>query len=59
MVTVTTNTDSKNGKSTTSHSTMEVTQLETSATAPAGSFELPAGYKETQMMQMKPEGSRN
>jgi hypothetical protein len=58
MVTVTTNTDSKNGKSTTSHSTMEVTQLETRATVPASSFELPAGYKETQMVTAKPEGPR-
>jgi hypothetical protein len=59
MVTVTTNTDSKNGRATTSHSTMEVTQLETSATVPAGSFELPAGYKETQMVvPTKPEGPR-
>ncbi|MFY9820162.1 MAG: DUF4412 domain-containing protein [Thermoanaerobaculia bacterium] len=56
MVTVTTNTDSKSGKANTSHSTMEVTQLETNATVPAGSFELPAGYKESQMV--KPEGPR-
>ncbi|HEV7509264.1 MAG TPA: DUF4412 domain-containing protein [Thermoanaerobaculia bacterium] len=58
MVTVTTNTDSKNGRVTTSHSSMEVTQLETSATVPASSFELPAGYKETQLMSTKPEGVR-
>ena len=58
MVTVTTNTDAKNGKSTTSHSTMEVTQLETSATAPAGSFELPGDYKETQMAAPRPERPR-
>jgi hypothetical protein len=58
MVTVTTNTDSKSGKATTSHSTMEVTQLETGATMPAGSFELPAGYKETQMVTAQPERPR-
>ncbi|HEY4565360.1 MAG TPA: DUF4412 domain-containing protein [Thermoanaerobaculia bacterium] len=58
MVTVTTNTDSKNGKATTSHSTMEVTQLETNASVPAASFELPAGYKETQMMSTSPEKPR-
>jgi hypothetical protein len=38
---------------------MEVTQLDTSATVPAGSFELPAGYKETQMLPTKPEGPRD
>jgi hypothetical protein len=59
MVTVTTNTDSKNGRATTSRSTMEVTQLDTSATVPAGSFELPAGYKETQLLPTKPEGPRD
>jgi hypothetical protein len=37
---------------------MEVTQLETSASVPASSFELPAGYKETQMVATKPEGVR-
>jgi hypothetical protein len=58
MVTVTTNTDSKSGKMSTSRSTMEVTQLDTSATVPAGNFELPAGYKETQMLPTKPEGPR-
>ena len=57
-VTVTTNTDSKNGKATTSHNTMEVTQLETSAGVPAGSFEIPTGYKETQLLSTKPEGPR-
>lgn len=59
MVTVTTNTDSKNGKVTTSHNSMEVTEIQTSATVPAGSFELPAGYKETQMVPTKPEGPRD
>jgi hypothetical protein len=58
MVTVTTNTDSKSGRASTSRSTMEVTQLDTSATVPAGNFELPAGYKETQMLPTKPEGPR-
>ena len=57
MVTVTTNTDSKSGKVTTSHSSMEVTQLETSASVPASSFEIPAGYKEAQMVPEK-EGVR-
>jgi len=57
MVTVTTNTDSKNGKVTTTHSSMEVTELDTSASVPASSFEIPAGYKEAQMAPMK-EGVR-
>jgi hypothetical protein len=56
-VTVTTNTDSKNGKVTTSHNSMEVTELETSASVPASSFEIPAGYKEAQMAPTK-EGVR-
>jgi hypothetical protein len=57
MVTVTTNTDAKNGKVTTTHSSMEVTELETGASVPAGSFEIPAGYKEAQMVPEK-EGVR-
>ncbi|HYX22587.1 MAG TPA: hypothetical protein VFC23_00425 [Thermoanaerobaculia bacterium] len=57
VVTVSTNTDPKRGRSSTTHSTMEVTQLDTSAAVPAGSFELPAGYKETQILPAK-EGSR-
>jgi hypothetical protein len=59
MVTVTTNTDSKSGRTTTSHTMMEVTQLDASAAVPAGSFELPAGYKETQILPTKPEGPRD
>ncbi|HSS48083.1 MAG TPA: DUF4412 domain-containing protein [Thermoanaerobaculia bacterium] len=58
IVTVTTNTDSKSGKVTTSHSTMEVTELDTKASVPASSFELPAGYKEAEMKPMKPETPR-
>ncbi|HEV7784472.1 MAG TPA: hypothetical protein VGQ28_03990, partial [Thermoanaerobaculia bacterium] len=56
-VTVTTNTDSKSGKVNTTHSTMEVTELETGASVPASSFEIPAGYKEAQMAPGK-EGVR-
>ncbi|HEX4960974.1 MAG TPA: hypothetical protein VF173_09060 [Thermoanaerobaculia bacterium] len=56
MVTVTTSTDAKSGRTSTSRSTMEVTQLDTNAGAPAGGFEIPAGYKETQMVPTKPEG---
>jgi hypothetical protein len=50
MVTVSTNTDKKKGKQTVTRSTMEVTQLDTAAAVPATSFEIPAGYKETQML---------
>lgn len=56
MITVTTSTDKKKGKSTTTRSTMEVTQLDASASIPAGAFEIPAGYEETQLMPMRPGG---
>jgi hypothetical protein len=49
MVTVTTNTAQKGNRTTTTRSTMEVTQLDTNAAVPASAFEIPAGYKETQI----------
>jgi len=48
-VTVSTTTQKKNKKQTTTRSTMEVTQLD-SATPAATAFEIPAGYKETQLL---------
>lgn len=53
-VTVTTTTDKK-GRQNTSQSTMEVTQLDTNANVPADSFEIPAGYEETQMPTLQGE----
>lgn len=53
-VTVTTTTDKK-GRQNTSRSTMEVTQLDTNANVPADSFEIPAGYEETQMPTLQGE----
>jgi hypothetical protein len=50
MVTVSTNTQQKKGRQTTTKSTMEVTQLDTAAKVADASFEIPAGYKETQML---------
>ena len=50
MVTVTTSTPQKKGQPTVNRSTMEVTQLETSATVPDSRFEIPSGYQETQMV---------
>ena len=50
MVTVTTSTPQKKGQPTVTRSTMEVTQLDTSATVPDSRFEIPAGYQETQMV---------
>jgi hypothetical protein len=51
MVTVTTTTPQKKGQQpTVTRSTMEVTQLDTSATVPDSRFEIPAGYQETQMV---------
>jgi hypothetical protein len=53
-VTVSTSTPKK-GQPTTTRSTMEVTQLDTSADVAAASFEIPAGYEETQiLMPMAP-----
>lgn len=49
VVTVSTSTQKKGGKTTTTRSTMEVTQLDTNAAVPAATFEIPAGYKETQI----------
>ena len=48
-VTVSTNTPKK-GNKTTSRSTMQVTELDTSADVAAASFEIPAGYQETQLL---------
>jgi hypothetical protein len=50
MVTVSTTTQKKGNKQTVTRSTMEVTQLDTSANVPGSSFEIPGGYKETQLM---------
>ncbi len=47
-ITVTTSTDTKKKKSETSTTTMEVTKLEPKA-APAGTFVIPADYKETSL----------
>jgi hypothetical protein len=48
MVTVSTSTNKKN-KATTTRTTMEVTELDTKATAPGSSFEIPSGYEKTEM----------
>ncbi|MES1245453.1 MAG: DUF4412 domain-containing protein [Acidobacteriota bacterium] len=55
-VTVSTTTQKKGNKQTVTRSTMEVTQLDTSATVPGSSFEIPAGYKETQLVPAAGEG---
>ncbi|HEX3131742.1 MAG TPA: DUF4412 domain-containing protein [Thermoanaerobaculia bacterium] len=55
-VTVSTTTQKKNNKQTVTRSTMEVTQLDTSANVPGSSFEIPAGYKETQLVPTAEEG---
>ncbi|HEX6898376.1 MAG TPA: DUF4412 domain-containing protein [Thermoanaerobaculia bacterium] len=41
---------SKKGKSQTTRSTMEVTQLDANAAVPATTFEIPKGYEETQIL---------
>lgn len=50
MVTVSTSTSKKGGKSTTTKSTMEVTELDANANVPASAFEIPSGYEETQVL---------
>ena len=49
VVTVSASTQQKGNKQTVTHSTMEVTQLDANASVPASTFEIPAGYKETQI----------
>jgi hypothetical protein len=56
LKTVSTTTSTQNGKQNVTHQTMEVTSLETKAIADS-QFELPAGYKETQMLPAD-EGKR-
>jgi hypothetical protein len=58
-VTVTSSTDKKRGRTNTSRSTMEVTQLDASAAVPATAFEIPAGYKETQLLPAAREGVKD
>lgn len=53
VVTTNTSTSKKGDKTTTTRSTMEVTSLDASASIPASTFEIPAGYKETQMVPTK------
>jgi len=55
-VTVSTTTQKKNNKQTVTRSTMEVTQLDAGATVPGSSFEIPAGFKETQLVPTAEEG---
>jgi hypothetical protein len=59
MVTVSTSTPQKGNKgATTSRTTVEVTELDKNANIPAATFEIPAGYKETQMAVPSEQGER-
>ena len=49
VVTVSTSTQQKGNRQTVTHSTLEVTQFDANAAVPASAFEIPAGYKETQI----------
>jgi hypothetical protein len=49
VVSTSTSTPKKGDKTTTTRSTMEVTSLDANASIPASTFEIPAGYKETQI----------
>jgi len=57
-VSVSTSTDKKRGSTQVTRTTMEVTQLDTAATVAPSSFEIPAGYKETEMMPVPQGASR-
>ncbi|HET9226705.1 MAG TPA: DUF4412 domain-containing protein [Thermoanaerobaculia bacterium] len=57
-VTVSTTTQKK-GKTTTTRSVMQVTQLDTKADIAAASFEIPAGYQETQLLPEGAEGEES
>ncbi|HYU31999.1 MAG TPA: DUF4412 domain-containing protein [Thermoanaerobaculia bacterium] len=57
-VAVTTSTNAKNNKQTTTRTTMEVTELDTKANVPGSSFEIPAGYEKTEVMPMAQPGRR-
>ena len=56
VVTVSTSTPQKGNKATRSTSTIEVTQIDANASIPASAFEIPAGYKETQMVPTQGNG---
>jgi hypothetical protein len=58
VVTVHTSTAQKGNRSTTTHSTLEVTQIDTKASVPAATFEIPADYKETQIAPTQQGGNR-
>jgi hypothetical protein len=55
-VSVSTSTDKKRGTTQVTRTTMEVTQLDTAAAVAPSSFEIPAGYKETEIMPMSQKG---
>ena len=57
-VVVSTSTNKKNNKQTTTRTTMEVTELDTKATVPAASFEIPSGYEKTEVMMAPGQGAR-
>ena len=58
-VIVSTSTNKKNNKATTTRTTMEVTELDTAADVPASSFAIPAGYEQVESpMPMMPQGGR-
>jgi hypothetical protein len=52
-ISVNTSTDKKRGSTQVTKTTTEVTQIDPAAKVPASSFEIPAGYRETQLMPMQ------
>jgi len=59
VVSTSTSTPKKGDKTTTTRSTIEVTSLDASASIPASTFEIPAGYKETQIAPTRESEQEN
>jgi hypothetical protein len=57
MVTVSTSTAQKGGRTQTTRSTMEVTELDASAAVPAAAFEIPQGFEKTEIMPVAQGGN--
>jgi len=55
MVTVNTSTSKRGNRTNTTRSTMEVTQLDASASVPVSTFEIPAGYEKTEIVPARPQ----
>lgn len=59
VVSTSTSTPKKGDKTTTTRSTMEVTSIDTNASIPAATFEIPAGYEETKIAPTRESEQEN